>query len=925
MTRIAALLAVAAAVAPAPAADPAADAKLAATAAAAFKAIRTETLPNGLRVYLLPVPGAPTVTTMVAYKVGAGDEEKDQTGLSHYLEHLLFKGTATLMPGDIDRLTQRNGGANNAYTGEDLTVYHFDFAADRWPIALEIEADRMRNVRIDERHEFEQEKGAVISELKRNEDRPWDLESKAVLPLLFPDGTPYAHPIIGEERHVRGATAEVIKRHYDKWYHPNNAALVVVGGFDPDAALGKVRALFGPIPRGELPPRKPVPPAPNRPGPVRRELDSKFDVPRLLIGFNGVPVADPDTYALDVAEAVLGSGKTARLYRKLVEGERVAGSISAANTAGGSAGRYPSWFEIQVELLKGKDRKKTEDLVFAQLKRLADEPVTEAELNRVRRTLLASFVFSQDGTHGMADRIARAVTLADLSYLTTYLDRIFAVTPNDVRRVAAKYLNPAKAVIVWSIPEDEKKVGAAGGAGGEGNLRGLTPPARKEMAPAGTDKPAGGTGFSLTDAKRVVLPNGLKLVMLENHRLPVVVASASVANVRLREPAGESGVLALVGEMLDEGTDKHTGPEIATLIEDTGGSLSLGASGGSFKVLTPDTDLALGLLFECLARPTFPKDQLEQKREQLLATIADAETQPENRAKSLFNKLVYGDHPYGRPAVGRKAVVEKLTAADLKRFHAAAYGPDATTLVVVGDFDPVGLVKKVEAATAGWKKLNAPAPTPPAPPTVLKVDEKVVSDPTASQVHVYLGHLGVRRDNPDYYKLLVMDNVLGTGPGFTDRLSATLRDRQGLAYTVSAAITPTASDQPGTFVGYIGTFPDKYTWVRDGFLREVNRLRDEPPTPQEVADARQYLLGSLPFRVATLDEVAGELLVAERYGLGFDVLEKFRAGVAAVTPADIQAVAKQYLDPKRLAIVAVGPIDAAGKPLAGDGKKGGGP
>src|SRR5262245_50450862 len=154
-------------------------------AAALYEGIRVETLPNGLRVYLKPVPGSPVVTTKVAYKVGSADEDLDQTGLSHYLEHLMFKGTDKLMPGDIDRLTLRNGGANNAYTSEDYTIYHFDFAADRWEGALEVEADRMRNLRIDAKHEFDKEKGAVIEELARNEDAPWDLELKAIMPLLF--------------------------------------------------------------------------------------------------------------------------------------------------------------------------------------------------------------------------------------------------------------------------------------------------------------------------------------------------------------------------------------------------------------------------------------------------------------------------------------------------------------------------------------------------------------------------------------------------------------------------------------------------------------------------------------------------------------------------------------------------------------------
>ena len=284
--RLAIVLAICLAPGAARAADPKGDAELVKTAQRVFKNLQTHTLENGLRVYLLPVKDSPVVSVMVAYKVGSADEEKDQTGLSHYLEHLLFKGTDKLMPGDIDRATQRNGGRNNAYTNEDMTVYHFDFAADRWQIALDIEADRMRNVRIDAKHEFEQEKGAVISELNGNEDRPGDLEYKTILPMLWPKDSPYSHPVIGQREHVQGATAEIIKRYYDKWYHPNNASLVIAGGFDPAAALEKVKKLFGPIPAGELPKRKTPTYHKERTGAERKEFESKFDAPRLLTGFN---------------------------------------------------------------------------------------------------------------------------------------------------------------------------------------------------------------------------------------------------------------------------------------------------------------------------------------------------------------------------------------------------------------------------------------------------------------------------------------------------------------------------------------------------------------------------------------------------------------------------------------------------------------
>jgi zinc protease len=885
------------------------DAQLADSVKTLFRSIRTETLPNGLRVYLLPIPSSPVVTTMVAYKVGACDEDKDQTGLSHYLEHLLFKGTDKLKPGDVDRATQRNGGSNNAYTSEDMTVYHFDFAADRWTIALEIEADRMRNTRIDTKHEFEQEKGAVIAELKGGEDRPWELEQKAILPLLFPKDHPYAHPVIGEEAHVRNATAEIITRYYDKWYHPNNAALVVVGGFNADEALATIRKLFGPIPKGDLPPRKDAKLPPARTTIARKEFVSKFDVPRMMMGFNTVAVGHEDDYALDVMSLILSSGKTSRLYRKLVEGERVATEVDATN----NAGRLPGWFGVDVEALDNGHRAKIEKLVFAELKKLASEPVSDAELARARKALLASFIFGNESVHGLADQISNAVTNADLDYLKTYLDRVLAVTPADIQRAAARHLREESAVVVWSVPKEDKK------------CAGLpTAPVRLRAAARSNhraDSTPGTGGFSLANAQRVELDNGLKLLLLENRRLPIVVARASVADIRLLEPAAKAGVATLVGDMLEEGTDRRTGAEIATLMEDTGGSFSMDSSGGALKVLTRDADLGLELLFECMMRPKFPKGEFEAKREQLVAALADAETQPNRKARTAFQSLVYGDHPYGRPAAGRKEIVAKLTPDDCRAFHKTAFLPNRTTVAIVGDFDAKEMAEKVRKLTADWKRGDAAKPTVSTPPAREKGETKILSDSSAAQTHVYIGHVGILRNDPDYYKLLVMDNVLGTGPGFTDRLSANLRDRQGLAYTVRATICDSAGDQPGAFTGYIGTFPDKFSWVRDGFLKEFTRIREERATDDEVESAKKYLLGSLAFRLTSNGQVAQELLEAERYGLGLNVLEKYRTAVAAVTPEDVQAVARKHLRPDRVVVVACGPIDGEGKPLVQ--KKGG--
>ncbi len=888
------------------AADAEADAKLAAAVKLSLAGIKQETLPNGLKVYLLPVPSSPIVTTMVAYKVGSGDEDKDQTGLSHYLEHLLFKGTDRLMPGDIDRMTQRNGGANNAYTNEDMTVYHFDFASDRWMAGLEVEADRMRNCRIDAKHEFQQEKGAVISELKRNEDRPWDLEFKHILPLLFPNLAPYSHPVIGEELHVRNATAEIIKRHYDKWYHPNNASLVVVGGFDPAEAMTKIKALFGPIPKADLPDRRPVPPDPKRTKPERKEFVSKFDSPRLLFGFNTTTVGDPDDDVLDVVSAVLSNGRTARLYKRLIETDRVASDVSASN----STGRYPGWFGINVDAIPGKDRAKIETALQEELVKLATEPVTPAELARVRRGLISSFVYRLEDVHDLCDLIARSVAYADLTKLQTYLDRVLAVTPADIQRVAKKYLDAKSACVVWSLPPMMGKGDELLSCGTD-----IMPVKQIQRTNRADTPPTGSSGLDLIKAKQTTLKNGLTLITLENRRLPIVFAQAFVSDVRLREPADKAGLAVLTGSLLEEGTAKYSSEQIATLTEDAGVHLGFGSNGGSLKALTPDTEMGLGMLFECLMHPTVPDESFARKKEEQLANIADLETQPNAKASNLFRAMVYGDHPYGRPAMGTKKSVESLKAADCRAFHQKAFIPNATTVVVVGDFDTAKMTALIEKLSADWKPGDATPPKVAAPPTVDKSATAIVTDPVASQTHVFLGHLGVTRNDPDYYTLLVMDNVLGTGPGFTDRLSSTLRDRQGLAYTVNATITSSASEQPGLFQGYIGTFPDKYIWVRDGFLKEFNKIRDEPPTAKEVDDAKRYLLGSLPFRLTSNEAVAGQLLAAHRFGLGFNLLETFKAKVESVTPAQVQEAAKKHLDPKKVTIVAVGPISSDGQPV----------
>ncbi len=414
--------------------------------------------------------------------------------------------------------------------------------------------------------------------------------------------------------------------------------------------------------------------------------------------------------------------------------------------------------------------------------------------------------------------------------------------------------------------------------------------------------------------KRVELPNGLTLLLYEDHRLPIITAQAELHRVNAYETDDKLGEGALTGLLLQESTKKHSGPEIADLIESVGGSLELGAGGGTVRVLSPDRALGLGLLFECLTEPAFNKDDFARQQQMLLSSLKDQETQPEAVAERAFQALVYGKHPRGRPALGTVKTVAALTPADCAAFHRKVFTPSNVTLAIVGDFDAAAVAEEVKDLTADWKKTDLRVPLYPKIEMPKEFTQKIISMPESAQLHFYMGHVGVRRDNPDYYKLLVMDYVLGVGPGFTDRLSARLRDREGLAYTVRGSITQSADLEPGAFVGYIGTDSDNFDRVKKEFLEELNRIRDTAPKAQEVEDAKTYLVGSQSLRFSTSAEVAGQMLYVDRYHLGADYLQDYRKAVMAVTPEDVQAVAKKYLDPDHMVIVAAGAVDAAGKP-----------
>ncbi|HEY2384754.1 MAG TPA: pitrilysin family protein [Terriglobia bacterium] len=422
------------------------------------------------------------------------------------------------------------------------------------------------------------------------------------------------------------------------------------------------------------------------------------------------------------------------------------------------------------------------------------------------------------------------------------------------------------------------------------------------------------------DVHTHLLPNGLKVLLVENPSIPTVSLTASVFTGARYDPEAKAGLAIMVSRLLDEGTATRTSLEIADAIESVGGAIE---TDGSFEriiatasVLNKDVDLGLELLADLLIRPMFPQEFVDKEKERTLAEIQSAQDRPQVVAGWAFNELVYQDHPLHRPSHGYPETVARITRPDLLDFHSRFFVPNNVLLSMVGDFRVADLLPEVQKFFGGWVSKPVVFPQYESPLKQTAKRTKFITMP-AQQLNIYLGHLGISRTSPDYYALQVLDTILGGGAGFTARIPQRLRDELGLAYTTFASITMTAGMDPGRFIAFIGTSPENMKLATEGLINEVRRIIEEPVTAQELQDAQDYLTGSFVFAFESSPQIARFLIHAEVYGLGFDYVEKYPEYIRSVTVEEISRVARKYLDSENYTLVVVGPVAEDGNLMNG--------
>jgi zinc protease len=412
--------------------------------------------------------------------------------------------------------------------------------------------------------------------------------------------------------------------------------------------------------------------------------------------------------------------------------------------------------------------------------------------------------------------------------------------------------------------------------------------------------------------KRIVLENGMVLLLSERHTIPSVTINMLIKAGQVSEPPDKAGLAHITAGLLTEGTKKRNSSQIAEEIEFVGGGI--GSSGGddsasiNLTILKKDLDLGLDILSDILINPVFPEDEMKRKVRETKASIEKEKENPSAVAGKEFAKTVFGDHPYGRPVEGLPETLDRIIRDDIVKFHAAHYIPNNTIMAVVGDVTEEEIVSKLNKYLKDWKKREV---VKPVFPTVKSLSRKIVKpiNKKITQANIVLGHIGIARESPDYYAAYVMNYILGGG-GFTSRLMDNIRDNKGLAYDVHSYFAP--MKYSGYFNVGVQTKNESAKVAIEEVLKEMERIRKEPVTDKELEDAKAYLTGSFPLKLDTNKKIAGMLTAIELFSLGLDYPDRYPKMINLLTKDDILKVARKYLNPDNYIMVVVGDLEKAG-------------
>ncbi|MEQ2006841.1 MAG: pitrilysin family protein [Limisphaerales bacterium] len=827
------------------------------------------TLDNGLTVILREDRSAPVVSAQAWAQTGSVHEGRWLgAGLSHVLEHMLFKGTATRPPGQIDREVQDVGGYMNAYTSFDRTVYHIDAPNTGARVAVDVLCDIMQHAALPD-DELKKELDVIRREMDMGHDDPGRRAGRRLFETAY-TRSPYRFTVIGYRDIFDTLKREDIVSYYRERYAPNNVFFLVVGDIAAADVLAQIKAAWAKSPSRAIPPMV-LPEEPSQAAAREVIEEAPIELGHFHFSWHIPDVRHADIPALDVLATLLGNGRSSRLFQNVREKKALAHSADAWTYNPGLPGLFGMSGVVDADKFTA-----ARDAMLAEVERMKAKPVSKAELVKAVKQFTAGTLATRKTMAGQAaDLGGNWLAASDLNFSQRFLAAVRRLQPADLQRVARKYLTPENRTLYALLPE------------------GTAPKSSSSVEVS-----------SRSETKLFMLPNGLRLLVKEDHRLPFVYLRAGLRGGVLAETAANCGVSSMLAKVMMKGTKTRTAEQLATEIESVGGSLDTYSGNNSLgvtaEVLREDFALGLELLTEVLLHPTFPKAELEREREIQLGNLRHQRDELLTSCFKLMKRTLFGDTGYGLDSLGTEATVKAMQVADLAALHRQLVTPDNCVLAIYGAVETKRVMAESKKAFGKWKATTRANPIRQTPDPIPSQPRRASDTRDKKQAVLAIGFPGTTMHHADHYALdLIQEACSDMG----SRLFTRIREKLGLAYYVGAQHL--AGLVPGYFAFYCGTSPEKAALVEKELLAEAELLRTDGLSEEELKRAKAKIIGQKKISRQDLGGQAMLHALDELYGLGYAHHVADDAHYEAVTLAEVRAVAARYFLPKASAVAVI--------------------
>ena len=839
---------------------------------------------NGMKVILEENRTTPAVALQVWVKVGSGDERDEEAGICHFIEHMLFKGTRKRKVREMAREIESLGGTINAYTSYDQTVYHITLASRYIDTGLDVLRDAIQNSTFDPL-ELEREREVILEEIRRGQDDPSRRLFNQTMATLYQQH-PYRRPISGYEKTIKAITRDQMISFFKKWYASNRMVFVATGDFDnPEMekrareAFTDLRPSFESLPRGIE--------EPELTG-VRTAISpGNFKETYLQIAVPVPSAKHEDTPALDALSHILGGGEASRLVQKVKLKKGLVHSILVSSYTP----KDPGVFVIGATL-PAENVDRAIDAILEEVARLRQEGVTAEDLYRVKVNIESELIYDRQTVQGQARKMGYYEVIAgDVRFEREYLRQVSLLQSEDIQRVVGRYFKASRFVISILVPNEKSDL--------------LKTFSSRESLGKRISEESRFEKKKDSSASRVVLDNGIRLIVKENRAIPLVSIQASfLGGVRFEEES-QNGINHFMAVMMTKGTQNQNALQIAKKVERMAGSLSgfsgYNSFGLTFTFLSQHFEEAFALFAEVIRQPSFDVEEIEKRRPSILTAIRQQEDNSGALVFSLFRKILYEKHPYRMDPLGSLDSIQRLTQEDLKEYYQRIAVPENMVLTFVGDVNAEEVVLAAKKAFGDLRRRTFVAAVIPEEPPFHNI-KRLEIHKSKEQAHFLLGFLGTTLQHEDRYAMEVLNAALSAQGG---RLFRELRDKASLAYALSFMAHPNLDK--GYIGVYMGTHPDKLGTAIGKVLEELRRVKGEGLSEDEVERAKRYLVGNFEIGLQTNGAQANQISLDELYGLGFDHYQKYPQEIEKVSKDDVNRVVKKYFNLEAYAVAIIRP------------------